>query len=88
MQQVLTVGFEEEFLLVDADGYPLPQFDAVFDWLANNVDAAISARFKPELQPVQIEAVSEVRFPSYRGGLTIEEGPDGTEETQVRSRVP
>ncbi len=33
-------------------------------------------------------AVTTVRFPSYRGGLTIEERSDGGEETRVRSGVP
>ncbi|MFI5783343.1 YbdK family carboxylate-amine ligase [Nocardia sp. NPDC051570] len=60
MRQALTVGVEEEFLLADAAGYLLPRFDALHAWLTENTDPAESGRFKPELQPVQIEAVSEV----------------------------
>ncbi|WP_338759126.1 YbdK family carboxylate-amine ligase [Nocardia vulneris] len=58
--QALTIGFEEEFLLVDAEGRPVPEFDAVCGWLTDKLEAADSARFKPELQLTQIETISGI----------------------------
>ncbi|MFD6357144.1 carboxylate-amine ligase [Nocardia tengchongensis] len=55
-----TVGVEEEFLLVDPEGGPLAKSSAMLSWLRANVKVTEPARFKPELQPVQIEAVSAV----------------------------
>ncbi|WP_327145953.1 carboxylate-amine ligase [Nocardia sp. NBC_01327] len=60
MEDRRTVGFEEEFLLVDANGVPAPKADLVLDWLRANLDPDESERFKPELQKVQIESVSGV----------------------------
>jgi carboxylate-amine ligase len=60
MRQALTVGFEEEFLLVDVDGAPLPRADEVLSWLRANLEAGDSTRFKPELKPFQVEAVTLV----------------------------
>jgi carboxylate-amine ligase len=56
MLQALTVGLEEEFLLVDVDGAPLPRADEVLGWLQANLEAGDSVRFKP----VQVEAVTLV----------------------------
>ncbi|MFD6356478.1 carboxylate-amine ligase [Nocardia tengchongensis] len=55
-----TVGVEEEFLLVDARGGLIAKSGAMLSWLRANVEVTEPARFKPELQPVQIEAVSSV----------------------------
>ncbi|MET9490758.1 glutamate--cysteine ligase [Nocardia sp. NPDC006630] len=55
-----TVGFEEEFLLVDATGVPTPEADLVLGRLLADLDPGESERFKPELQKVQIESVSGV----------------------------
>ncbi|MFF2554762.1 YbdK family carboxylate-amine ligase [Nocardia sp. NPDC058058] len=60
MRAIRTVGFEEEFLLVGPEGEVLASSGAVLSWLHANLDASAAARFKPELQLVQVEAVSEV----------------------------
>lgn len=60
MRQLRTVGFEEEFLLVDVAGAPVAGVDAVLDRLRTNLEPDESNRFKPELQRVQIESVSLV----------------------------
>ncbi|CAM3602059.1 YbdK family carboxylate-amine ligase [Smaragdicoccus niigatensis] len=48
-----TLGVEEEFLLVDAEGIPTPQSPALLGKLPSN--------FKPELRASQIEAVTPPR---------------------------
>lgn len=58
--QARTVGLEEEFLLVDQEGRPVPEFDALCGWLTDKLDAADSARFKQQPHPIQIEAISGV----------------------------
>jgi gamma-glutamyl:cysteine ligase YbdK (ATP-grasp superfamily) len=62
MDQGCTVGVEEDFLLVDNDGYPLARCNevlAVLQSTGRNVESAdFGARFKPDMQPVQIDAVS------------------------------
>ncbi|MFQ6395581.1 YbdK family carboxylate-amine ligase [Nocardia sp. KC 131] len=55
-----TVGVEEEFLLVDFDGVLVAGADSMLGWLQENLEPVQSARFKPELQRVQIESVSQV----------------------------
>ncbi|WP_327096130.1 YbdK family carboxylate-amine ligase [Nocardia vinacea] len=60
MPQRRTVGFEEEFLLLDVGGVPVAGVDAVIDWIHTNLGPDESNRFKPELQRVQIESVSLV----------------------------
>ncbi|WP_433722871.1 carboxylate-amine ligase [Nocardia sp. CA-129566] len=60
MRQRRTVGFEEEFLLLDVGGVPVPAVDAVITWMRTNLGPDESIRFKPELQRVQIESVSLV----------------------------
>ncbi|MCE5291944.1 MAG: YbdK family carboxylate-amine ligase [Nocardiaceae bacterium] len=48
-----TLGIEEEFLLVDAEGIPTPQSSALL--------AKLPSTFKPELRASQIEAVTPPR---------------------------
>ncbi|MFB7719859.1 YbdK family carboxylate-amine ligase [Nocardia sp. NPDC056100] len=59
MRATRTMGFEEEFLLLDADGAAQPKAEAVLGWLRAN-PAPGALRFEPELQPIQVEAVSAV----------------------------
>ncbi|MGX1810848.1 carboxylate-amine ligase [Nocardia sp. NPDC055321] len=55
-----TLGVEEEFLLVDHAGVPVPRAHTVLGWLCERSDAGEPMPFKPELQPVQVESVSGV----------------------------
>lgn len=72
MQHGRTVGFEEEFLLVDAGGILVPKAEMVLDWLSINLDQEESTRFKPELQPAQIESITGIhtRMETLRADLS------------------
>ncbi|WP_433207573.1 hypothetical protein ACQP1G_22260 [Nocardia sp. CA-107356] len=74
MRRALTVGFEEEFLLVDVDGAPLSRADEVLGWLEADLEADDSARFEPGHLGVG-DLVDSFRLTS--DGMTVAaDGPD------------